>query len=141
MPLSLRWVGESEYDRVAEVRARSYASAAKDLERFRENLLADGRAKPGDHLLAERDGRIVGTATSLSMRLWARGGVVPCQGVAFVGTVKTARRTGRDAKGARGIASQIMSDCLRLARERQQVVSALMPFRVSFYEHFGYGLT
>src|SRR2546423_14823398 len=116
MPLSLRWVGESEYDRVAEVRARSYASAAKDLDRFRENLLADGRAKPGDHLLAERDGRIVGTATSLSMRLWARGGAVPCQGVAFVGTVKTARRGG--AQTERGIASQIMFQTLRLARER-----------------------
>jgi predicted acetyltransferase len=32
-----------------------------------------------------------------------------------------------------------MHEVLRKARERGQVVSALMPFRASFYEHFGYG--
>jgi predicted acetyltransferase len=140
MPLSLRWVGQSEYDALAEVRARCYAPAAKDVAVFKERLLSDQRAKPGDHLLAERDGRIVGTATSLSMTMWVRGGSVPCQGVAFVGTIKTARRGGSKSAGERGIASQIMFEALRLARERQQVVSALMPFRASFYEHFGYGL-
>jgi predicted acetyltransferase len=33
-----------------------------------------------------------------------------------------------------------MSHLLKIGRDRQQVVSALMPFRASFYEHFGYGL-
>jgi predicted acetyltransferase len=33
-----------------------------------------------------------------------------------------------------------MRETLRIARERGEVVSALMPFRASFYEHFGYGL-
>jgi predicted acetyltransferase len=33
-----------------------------------------------------------------------------------------------------------MRETLRRARERGDVVSALMPFRASFYEHFGYGL-
>jgi predicted acetyltransferase len=33
-----------------------------------------------------------------------------------------------------------MRETLRIARERGQVISALMPFRASFYEHFGYGL-
>jgi len=32
-----------------------------------------------------------------------------------------------------------MSEVLRSARDRQFVLSALMPFRTSFYEHFGYG--
>ncbi|HZL35035.1 MAG TPA: GNAT family N-acetyltransferase, partial [Tepidisphaeraceae bacterium] len=39
-----------------------------------------------------------------------------------------------------GVASQMMRETLRLAREREAVVSALMPFRASFYEHFGYGI-
>src|SRR5258706_16389479 len=33
-----------------------------------------------------------------------------------------------------------MRETLRKAREREQVLSALMPFRASYYEHFGYGL-
>jgi predicted acetyltransferase len=33
-----------------------------------------------------------------------------------------------------------MRETLRLGRERGCVVSALMPFRVSYYEHFGYGV-
>src|SRR5205085_8545203 len=102
----------------------------------------DRRGKVGDYLLAQgADGRFVGTSTSLSMRMWVRGGSVPCQGVAFVGTVKTARRAASSSKSSteRGIASQLMIETLRKARERGAVVSALMPFRASYYEHFGYG--
>jgi predicted acetyltransferase len=50
-----------------------------------------------------------------------------------VGTVKTQRRSN-------GVASQIMAEVIRKGRERGQVLSALMPFRASFYEHFGYGV-
>jgi predicted acetyltransferase len=32
-----------------------------------------------------------------------------------------------------------MRETIRKAREREEVISALMPFRGSFYEHFGYG--
>src|SRR5690606_8805833 len=56
---------------------------------------------------------------------------------AWVGTSKTRRRR---RTGERGVASQTMNHVLDKARERGQVASALMPFRVSFYEHFGYGL-
>ena len=137
MAMELRWVGEDELDRVAETRMRCYAHGAKDLEGFRQGVRADVRGKPGDFLLAVRDGAAVGTATALSMRMWVRGGVVPCQGVAWVGTVKTHRRR---VSGEDGVATQVMRETLRMARERGQVVSALMPFRASFYEHFGYGL-
>ena len=79
-------------------------------------------AQAGDYLLAESDGQAVGTATSLSMSMWIRGGCVPCQGVAWVGTIKTHRRGARVPGG--GIASQIMRETIRLGRERGQVVSA-----------------
>jgi predicted acetyltransferase len=137
MSLELRWVGEADLDRVARARMLCYSHAGRDLERIRSALRDNPRPKPGDFLLAERDGEAVGTATSLSMTMWVRGGPVRCQGVAWVGTVKTHRRR---TKGADGIATQIMRETLRLARDREQVVSALMPFRASFYEHFGYGL-
>src|SRR5439155_10854312 len=38
-----------------------------------------------------------------------------------------------------GVATAVMNETLRMARERGFVVSALMPFRGTFYEHFGYG--
>ncbi|MDB5299958.1 MAG: family N-acetyltransferase [Phycisphaerales bacterium] len=133
----MRWVGEDELDRVAEARMLCYAPALKELSRFTEGIRADRRGVPGDFLLAEQDGQPVGTATSHSFSMWLRGGRIPCQGVGFVGTLKTHRRGSRSAGG--GVASRIMQETLRKAREREEVVSALMPFRGSFYEHFGYG--
>src|SRR5205085_9701224 len=79
------------------------------------------------------------TATALSLTCWVRGSPLPCQGVAWVGTVRTRRRAGGEG-GEGGIASRLMHETLRKARERGQVLSALMPFRASFYEHFGYGV-
>jgi predicted acetyltransferase len=138
MALALRWVGESEYDRVAQTRLYCYAPAAKELGTFGEKLRNDHRGRPGDFCLAERNGEAIGTTTSLSLTMWVRGAPLPCQGVAYVGTIKTHRRG--SAAGEKGVATQLMNESLRLARKRQQVLSALMPFRASFYEHFGYGL-
>jgi predicted acetyltransferase len=138
MAMQLRWVGESDLDRVAETRLRCYAKAAGDLEAFKLRTRADPRAKSGDYLLAEIDGQAVGTTTSISFTMWCRGGSIPCQGVAWVGAIKTMRRKG--SAGTPGVASAVMRESLRLARERGDVVSALMPFRASYYEHFGYGV-
>ena len=116
---------------------RCYSHAGREIERYKQHVQENPSARPGDFLLAERDGEAVGTSTSLSMTMWARGAAIPCQGVASVGTIKTHRR--RTGQGD-GVATQMMRETLRMARDRQQVVSALMPFRASFYEHFGYGL-
>lgn len=137
MALKLEWVGENAYDRVALTRHRCYSGASGNIARYQDGLQVDRRGRPGDYLLASRDGVDVGTATALSLNLWMRGARLPCQGVAYVGTLKTHRRGG--SKEERGIASQIMDATIAKARERGEVVSALMPFRASFYEHFGYG--
>jgi len=137
MPLKLRWVGESEFDRVVQTRLYCYASSWKDQDLFRTRINHDKRCKDGDFLLAERDGLDVGTLTTLSLKMWMRGACFPCQGVAWVGTVKSHRRGG--SGGEKGIASQVMHEGIRLARERGEVISSLMPFRATFYEHFGYG--
>jgi len=140
MAFTLRWLGtsEQELDRVAETRMRCYAHAARDLERYKEGIRADPRGVAGDFLLAEQDGIAVGTATAHSFTMWMRGAALPCQGVAYVGTIKTHRRG--SASRSAGVATRVMHETLRLARERGQVLSALMPFRASYYEHFGYGL-
>jgi predicted acetyltransferase len=133
MSLTLRWVGESDLDRVAETRVLCYAHSREDLAEWRKYIHNQGRSKPGDYLLAERDGKAVGTATSLRLTMWVRGTPMSCQGVAHVGTIKTERR--RD-----GVGTAVMKEILRIGRERQHVLSALMPWRASYYEHFGYGL-
>src|SRR5581483_1936008 len=112
--------GESDLDRVALTRMRCYAHATRDLDWNKEAIRADVRAKPGDFLLAEQNGQGVGTATALSLTMWARGGSFPCQGVAWVGTVKTHRRR---TSNQDGVATQVMRETLRMARERGQVVS------------------
>lgn len=139
MALSFRWVGEDQLDRVALARLQSYASIGKELEIYQRRIREDRRAAPGDFLLAEEGDVAIGTTTSLSMTMWVRGAPIPCQGVAWVGTIKTHRRRTTEP-AERGIASKLMHETLRKARERGQVVSALMPFRASFYEHFGYGI-
>jgi predicted acetyltransferase len=125
-------VGDDERDRVAETRMLCYAPGRGELQKYVDRIRGDTHLKAGDFLLAERNGEPVGTATAIPMTMWVRGGPVPCQGVAHVGTIKTQRRKG-------GIATAVMNETLRAARERGYVVSALMPFRGSFYEHFGYG--
>src|SRR5690606_4065439 len=90
-----------------------------------------------DYLLVERQGQAIGTATSYPLHMWVRGSRVACQGVGYVGTVRTERRKGLQGPG---VATVVMRQILDLAREQGQVVSALMPFRASYYEHFGYGV-
>lgn len=114
-----------------------YAHSNKELARFKETIHADPWGGHGDYLLAERNGQAVGTATGLPFTMWVRGSPISCQGVAYVGTIKSARRRGGSEPG---VASAVMREVLRRAREREHVVSLLMPFRASFYEHFGYGV-
>ncbi len=138
MSMQLRWVGEADLDRVAETRVLCYMHNRQELAEVRKYIHNQGRSRPGDYLLAEQDGVAVGTATSLRMTMWVRGSPVSCQGVAHVGAIKTERRKG-GAKGD-GVASVLMRETLRMGREREHVITALMPWRASYYEHFGYGL-
>ena len=133
MSLTLHWHGREAADVVGAVRGLCYGSAQQGVAEYSELLAKDERIVSDDLLLARRDGEPVATATAYSMTMWVRGHAFPCQGVAYVGTIKTQRRSG-------GVASAVMRATLDKARERGQVLSALMPFRASFYEHFGYGL-
>ena len=137
MSLKLRWANEEERDRVGEVRALCYARAKKDVPEFVQEIRDEKTSAGGDWLLAERDGQPVGTATALRQTMWVRGGPVPCQGVAYVGTVRTSRRRVGDEPG---VGTALMRETLRRGREAGAVVSALMPFRASYYDHFGYGV-
>ncbi len=136
MPLKFDWTGRDELDRVARIRWQCYYARGDAFELLKRRSEA-GRFRDGDVCIASDAGLDVGTATSLSMALHLRGKRMPCQGVAWVGTAKSHRRR---SANERGIASQVMEQLLLKARERGQVVSALMPFRASYYEHFGFGV-
>ena len=89
MALELQWVGEDAIDRVAEVRMRCFGSALKDRDKYKESARLGLQQKPREFLLATLDGEDVGTVTSLAYTMWMRGAPIPCQGVAYVGTIKT----------------------------------------------------
>src|SRR5689334_14242886 len=126
MSVQLRWVGEDERDRVGEVRALCYGRGYGQIAEFITQLRGDRRSGPRDWLIAEREGVAVGTSTQYPLTMWVRGGAVACQGVAYVGTIKTSRRRiGNEP----GVGTALMNETLRYARERGFVVSALMPFR------------
>ena len=132
--LTIRAASTGERDLVARVRSRCYRPSYSHEAEMRESTAADrGDVAEGDMLLAERGGRFVATLTCLRGSMNVRGRVFDCNGIAYVGTTHDARRSG-------GVASKIMFAALDLARERGEVLSALMPFRASYYEHFGYGL-
>ena len=134
--MQTRWVGRESIDAIADVRLRCYGTSLMDRPMFLARTQGD-RFADGDVLIAAHDGQDIGTATHLSLQMYVRGGRVPCQGVSWVGTVKSHRR--RRVEGA-GVASTIMKQLVARGRERGDVVSALMPFRASYYEHFGYGV-
>src|SRR5450432_4248487 len=126
MSLTLQWAREDQLDLVARTRWMSYGDAPGDLQKFKDGIREDRRAVPGDFLLAMKNGLPVGTATSMSLTMWVRGAAISCQGVAYVGAIKSARRKAAGAAGS-GIATAVMNETLRMGRERQHIVTALMP--------------
>lgn len=136
MPLQATWLGRNDLERIADIRLRCYGNAPGDRATMLKRTQID-RFVDGDVLMLSDDTGDVATATSLSLNVNIRGAALPCQGVAWVGTVRSHRRRKIDG---RGLASRVMDLLREKAIERGQVVSMLAPFRVSFYEHFGYGV-
>ncbi|WP_250032928.1 GNAT family N-acetyltransferase [Paractinoplanes maris] len=81
-------------------------------------------------LIAEEHGQTLACAAALRMRQNVRGKVHDMAGVASVASHPSARR--------RGIVRGLLERLLRQARDDGSTVSALYPFRPSFYARFGY---
>lgn len=85
-------------------------------------------------LVAEDGGRAMATVASIPMRQNVRGSAYPMAGIAGVATHPLARR--------QGLVRALMNQLLGEMCDEGHAVSALYPFRSSFYERFGYiGLT
>jgi predicted acetyltransferase len=85
-----------------------------------------------DHvtLVAEEDGAAVAEASAIPMLQNVRGSRYRMAGIAGVSTQPLARR--------RGHVRALLNELLGRLREEGYTVSALYPFRPSFYEKFGY---
>ncbi|WP_200208817.1 GNAT family N-acetyltransferase [Micromonospora coerulea] len=81
-------------------------------------------------LVVEEDGTSVAAASAVPMRQNLRGRVLPMAGVAGVATHPLARRRGH----VRALLHQLLDEM----RDEGHQLSALHPFRASFYERFGY---
>jgi predicted N-acetyltransferase YhbS len=81
-------------------------------------------------LAAVEGGETLAVAAAIPMRQNVRGLVLPMAGVASVTSSPVARR--------RGLVRELMGRLLPAMVEQGCVVSALYPFRPSFYERFGY---
>ena len=81
-------------------------------------------------LVAEEGGVALADASAIPMRQNIRGNVYPLAGVAGVATLPLARR--------RGVARELVTALLARMRDAGDAVSALYPFRPSFYQRFGF---
>ncbi|RLP91529.1 GNAT family N-acetyltransferase [Micromonospora sp. BL4] len=81
-------------------------------------------------LIVEEDGSTLAACTAIPMRQNLRGAVLPMAGVAGVATHPLARRQGH----VRTLLHQLLDEM----RDEGHPLSALYPFRPSFYARFGY---
>jgi predicted acetyltransferase len=82
--------------------------------------------------IAIEDDRIAGALKSLPFTQHMGGAALPMFGLAAVGVAPWARR--------RGVARILCENALRAAFDRRDAVSALYPFRPSFYRRLGWAL-
>lgn len=99
----------------------------EDVERYRKRLPYFATTTC---LIAEEAGETLAGAASLPMRQNVRGLVHDMSGISGVAAHPSARR--------RGLVRELLTRLLRQTRDQGCTVSALYPFRPSFYARFGY---
>lgn len=85
----------------------------------------------GRGMVAEDDGRIVGTLGSFDLDMTVPGGSVPCAGTTWVSVAPSHRR--------RGVLRRLMGAHLSEAVEHGDVIAALWASDSAIYQRFGYG--
>jgi predicted N-acetyltransferase YhbS len=101
--------------------------AGDSLDGYRRRM---GYYETSTSLVAEEDGQALACVGAFPMRQNVRGSVVDMAGVASVAAHPSARR--------RGFVRELVNRLLTQTRDQGAVVSALYPFRPSFYGRFGF---
>jgi predicted acetyltransferase len=125
----VRWLRRAEIPHLIEV-ARSAFRSGANLERWTRYYAKNPHLPPERTLVAERDGRILGTAALLDLKMAIDGRAASVDGVAAVAVHHTGRR--------QGVADALMRRSVADAHGRRAPFSSLYAFRGSFYRRFGY---
>jgi predicted acetyltransferase len=112
---------------VADYAFGTSPSKPADIEEHRRRLQFRGNART---LVAFADEQPLATATLYPMMQNVRGALLPMGGVAAVASLPAARRLGH--------VRRVFIDLYAAMHEAGMPVTALYPFRASFYERFGY---
>jgi predicted acetyltransferase len=129
---TFRFARSDEIGDVARLVSHSFPGPARSVEWIRGQLEAPRFGGGADTLLIGEDARGVAAACQLHpLRQWVGGEELRCAGIGTVAVSPVHRR--------RRVGGQLLTAALRAAAERGDVVSALYPFRVSFYRDLGYG--
>lgn len=130
--MRFRFARSAELNDVARLVAHSFPGPTRPVDWIREQLESPRFGGGADTLMVGDDGGRPAAAVQLHpLRQWVGGELLPCTGIGTVAVSPAHRR--------RGVAAELMTAALHAAAERGDVVSALYPFRVSFYQGLGYG--
>lgn len=133
MSVTFRYLHADELSAVARLITHSFPHHIRTAEwwvdQLRDTLFGGG---PEILWVGEENGRIVAACQLHRLRQWIGGAALPVMGLATVTIAPTHRR--------RGVAAELVATGLSAARARNEVASALYPFRASFYGKLGYGV-
>lgn len=129
-PLTFRVATADDIRKIAELSYHSFPMASMPVEAREKRFSEDPRIRVENYVVGEADGCVVASTHWIPFTTWIGGVGQPMQGVASVVVAHEARR--------RGYASDLMVEVMRRARERGTALSALYPFRHSFYASLGY---
>jgi predicted acetyltransferase len=133
-PLEYRFAGTDDVPVVARLLAHSFpAIHAQPQEWWEQNLATPwyGGTPETTLLVGELGGRIVAACQLHPMQQWIGGEAFAMCGIGSVGISPVHRR--------RHYGAALVTEALRIARERGDIVSALYPFRSTFYRNLGWG--
>jgi len=124
---------EEDIPVVARVFAQAFGGDSYDPEGTAARIRREVElgVSPENSFIAEKDGKIVGTATGIPFETWVGGAKLRLMGIAGVATGWEARR--------QGVARALMLALLDRAKEEGFHLMGLYPFRPSFYQAFGFG--
>jgi predicted acetyltransferase len=128
MGVEIRRAGADEFEAFGRTISAVFGGelATADLERFRPTVELDR------NLVAEEDGRLVGTAEALRFTLTVPGAELAAAGVTSVGVLPTHRR--------QGILTRLMRRQLDDLRDWGEPLAVLWASEGNIYHRFGYGM-
>jgi predicted acetyltransferase len=133
LSLHFRPARPEEVGQAALLMSHSFPAVGRTLEQWVAALGGGPRGGVDVLWVGEEAGRLVAACRLLRFEQWIGGERLPVMGLGAVAIAPTQRR--------RGLAGKLVVGGFRHALERGDLATALYPFRTSFYQKLGYGMT